>query len=309
MSAAMRAAGPSRRALLGGALAMGGLAVAVPRLASASEGADAALAFAGDALVVAGAQFWRHGPAGDAARLASPGAPARALASHPARPRRLVAALAGGGVARSDDGGRSWRAADRGLPAAPVDALTAAAGAPDTLYAAVAGDGLWRSEDAGGAWAFVMDRPWIEDAERDVRALASVDLATGMGGIWIYAGTDRGVTRVPDCFCRWQDVTAGDAMDALAAGTQPAPPAPLPEGQPVLALVSAPGAPQRLTAALPSGLWASRDGGVVWTPRAPERATALAVHPSNPDRIAAVTAGGVILSHDGGAAWAALPVR
>ena len=51
-----------------------------------------------------------------------------------------------------------------------------------------------------------MDRPWLDDAERELLSLASVELETGMGGIWIYAGTEVGLTRVPDCFCRWQDV-------------------------------------------------------------------------------------------------------
>ncbi|MDV4146746.1 hypothetical protein [Shimia sp. FJ5] len=58
-----------------------------------------------------------------------------------------------------------------------------------------------------------MDRPWLDDAERDPLALASVELETGMGGIWIYAGTEVGLARVPDCFCRWQDVQPGNAMD------------------------------------------------------------------------------------------------
>ncbi|MDP2739607.1 MAG: hypothetical protein Q8O82_13135 [Pseudorhodobacter sp.] len=87
----------------------------------------------------------------------------------------------------------------------------------------MADDGLWRSADAGATWAFAMDRPWIAEAEREVLALASVNLASGMGGIWIYAGTGRGLTRVPDCFCRWQDVVAGDAMDALVADNAPVP--------------------------------------------------------------------------------------
>ncbi|MEL6577987.1 MAG: hypothetical protein AAFQ81_19055 [Pseudomonadota bacterium] len=151
-----------------------------------------------------------------------------------------------------------------------------------------------------------MDRPWIAEAEREVLTLASVNLASGMGGIWLYAGTERGLTRVPDCFCRWQEVVASDAMDALVAGTPPAPEAPLPEGEPVLALASAMAAPERLVAGLPSGLWASADGGVSWARVSGIAASALAIHPTEPSRIAAATADGVLLSHDGGTAWAAL---
>lgn len=290
-------------AMLGGVAAAGLLPV---RRARAQGTAAPALAFDGDALVVAGAQLWRHDLSGGAsATLATPRAQIRALACHPARLGRLFAALDGGGLDRSEDGGRTWAAASGGLPLAQVTALAIAAGVPDTVYAFVAADGLWRSEDAGENWSFVMDRPWIAEAEREVLTLASVNLASGMGGIWIYAGTERGLTRVPDCFCRWQDVVAGNAMDALVAGAPLATETPLPEGEPILALASAMAAPERLVAALPTGLWASADGGVNWARVSNFASSALAIHPTAPNRIAAATADGVHLSKDGGTAWAA----
>ena len=64
-----------------------------------------------------------------------------------------------------------------------------------------------------------MDRPYEDGAERDLLTLASVNAETGMGGIWIYAGTERGLTRLPDCLCRWQEVQPGDAM-AAASGVE-----------------------------------------------------------------------------------------
>lgn len=290
-------------ALLGGVAAAGLLPA---RRARAVGTSHSALAFAGDALVFADAQVWRFDPSGVASLLPEPRTPIRALACHPDRPGRLFAALEGGGLDRSDDGGRTWAAASGGLPLAQVTALAIAAGAPDTVYAALAGDGLWRSEDAGTSWSFVMDRPWLAEAEREVLTLASVNLASGMGGIWIYAGTNQGVTRVPDCFCRWQHVVAGDAMDALVAGTPPAPEAPLPKGEPVSALVSAYSGPERLYAALPSGLWASADGGVAWENRSSLHAQALAVDPADPDHIAVASETELKHSRDGGATWATL---
>ncbi len=140
-------------------------------------------------------------------------------------------------------------------------------------------------------------------------ALASVNLASGMGGIWIYAGTEAGLTRVPDCFCRWQDVPPGDAMDALASGTQPAPEAPLPAGEPIQALVSAPSAPETLYAALPSGLWASQDAGVAWSRATPGDTSAIAVHPTDAAHLVAVIDGGFMESRDGGTTWTALAVE
>ena len=129
-----------------------------------------------------------------------------------------------------------------------------------------------------------------------------------MGGIWIYAGTPAGLTRVPDCFCRWQDVQPGDAMDALVAGDTPPSEAPLPRSEPVRALASALSAPETLYAALPSGVWTSRDGGVVWSHVAQGSASAVAVHPADEKRLIAALDGVLKLSRDGGANWTTLAV-
>jgi hypothetical protein len=300
---------PSRRRFLQAATGALGL-LALPFGSQAAEPAPltlAALAFDGDALLIANGTFTRSGDDG-AAQTSDPapdGGEITALATHPDRAGRVVAGLATGGLAISQDGGRSWERAGGGLPDAPVAAVTVAAAEPDTLYASVQGDGLWQSEDAGQSWAFVMDRPWLAEAERDPLTLASVDLATGMGGIWIYAGTESGLTRVPDCFCRWQDVQPGDAMDALVSGDAPPPEAPLPAGEPIRALAGAPSAPETLYAALPSGIWASRDAGVVWSRAAEGDAAAVAVHPVDPDHVVAALDGDLRQSRDGGATWTA----
>jgi photosystem II stability/assembly factor-like uncharacterized protein len=282
-------------------------ALILPHISFATtEGSDVrALAF-DDGAVIAGsdAGLWRIAD-DQAAHLAAPSAVA-ALATHPARPGTVYAALRGGGLRRSPDGGENWAQADAGLPSAPILSLTAAAHDPDMLYAAVAGDGLWRSEDAGAHWEFVMDRPYLNGAEHDVLGLVSVGNPTGMGGIWLYAGTAAGLTRVPDCFCRWQDVTAGDAMDALAAGETPAAAEPLPAGVPVRSLALSPEAPERIYAGLESGLWASTDAGVNWSLVSPEPVSALAVDPADPLHIVAAHAGGLDVSRDGGARWTSI---
>ena len=299
----------SRRALLRGLVAGAGLCLLpAPAFAAVSKSTGSAIAFDGNALIVArgsslvyldGDQNWTALPKVSEGTILS-------FTTHPDRPGRIVGGLDTGGVVLSVDGGKSWDVRGQGLPEAAVTAITTAAIDPDTLYAAIHGDGLWQSDDAGQSWVFVMDRPWLMDAERDLTALSSVDLATGMGGIWLYAGTDIAVTRVPDCFCRWQDVQPGDAMDALASG-KPAPSkAPLPEGEPVNALVSAASQPATLYAALPSGIWHSQDAGVIWLKRSEVIATALAVHPLRADDLAIVNDDGVLQSRDGGRTWAAI---
>ncbi|WP_412051893.1 hypothetical protein ACK6D9_22770 (plasmid) [Hoeflea sp. Naph1] len=302
---------PTRRAFLTSAAAFGAsavLSVSVNRTARAAPGkTPSAIAFDGNALIVGGAGFIRRDDGGVSTPLPGPKSGSiLSLATHNDRAGLIVAGLSNGGVALSEDGGQSWEARSQGLPEAPVVAVAAASSNPETLYVSVHGDGLWKSEDAGRSWVFAMDRPWLADAERDLTALASVDLATGMGGIWLYAGTGLGLTRVPDCFCRWQDVQPGDAMDALVSGAAPAPEAPLPTGEPIHALVSVASVPMRLYAALPSGVWASADAGVVWVQRSSFRTDAVAVHPNNADQVVALTEDGLIQTRDGGLSWTPL---
>lgn len=298
----------SRRAFAGGALGafiVGG----APPLRAAPAQRITGLAFdkgttfaVGDALLTSddGGATWKP--------ISGPDIGAIAITSHPKRPGRLVVSLEGGGLSQSTDGGNSFARFGRGLPDAQIDALATAAKLPDTLYAAIAGDGLWRSEDAGASWEFAMDRPFIGGDERDVLSLASVDLASGMGGIWLYGGTTSGVQRVPDCFCRWQDVQPENALDALVEGAETPEVVPLPEGQPVLSLVASPAAPNRLWAALPSGIWASTDAGVVWKQASQLAATALATDPNTPETLVAATESGLFHSRDGGSSWAASAV-
>ncbi len=296
---------PNRRTVLAGMLGLGTIAV-VPRFAlAASDGETGAMAFDGDTVLVGGRTLRSSSDGGASwVRREAPGQ-VLALATHRDRPGMVVAGLSTGGVAISGDGGATWRTAHDGLPGGEVNAIAIGSRDPDLIYAAVRADGLYKSEDAGDTWTLAMDRPWLDEAERDPLTLASVDLETGMGGIWIYAGTETGLTRLPDCFCRWQDVQPGNAMDALVTGDAPPPENPLPEGEPVLSLASSPSVPDRLYAALHSGIWTSADGGVVWGQAAQGAASAIAVHPENEAHIAAIIGGEVKLSHDGGVTWTA----
>ncbi len=264
------------------------------------------LAFDGDVLLTAGSTLAVSGDNGGSwVERATPGK-VLALATHSDRPGLVAAGLEMGGVALSADGGATWRIGNAGLPDGDVNAIAIASRNPDLIYAAVRGDGLFKSEDAGETWTLAMDRPWLKEAERDPLTVASVDLETGMGVIWIYAETEMGLTRVPDCFCRWQDVQPGNAMEALVSGDAPPPENPLPEGEPVLSLASSPTKPERLYAALPSGLWTSEDGGLVWTQVANGAASAVAVHPRDETFVAAAIGGTLKLSRDSGASWTAM---
>lgn len=101
------------------------------------------------------------------------------------------------GVFRTKDGGSSWGQMNTGLGGLDVHGLALDPNDPAKLHAAVRGqgEGVYRTTDAGGKWVRVDDGPAGE-----VKVLASVNIPTGMGGIFLYAGTAEGLLRNPDCF-------------------------------------------------------------------------------------------------------------
>ena len=308
----------SRRSLLMGLGAAAFSSSGPPGLIGAFAGTTAlrptgtitALAFDQGKLVLAAAGIWisTDGGVNFAPRSEGPGATVTALATHPDLAGVIYAAT-GNGLVRSVDDGLSWWPAGPGLPASPVDAVAIAAHDPTIIYVAVRGDGLWQSKDGAKSWDFAMDRPLVDKVEVDVQAIASVGSLSGMGGYWVYAGTSKGVSKVPDCFCRWQPLESSGAMEALAKGTKPAsidPALRLPHLA-VRSLVAAPSKPEVLFAGLPSGIWKTVDSGATWAlVNTKLAAPLLAVNPLEPNHTVAADAGGAMLSsRDGGITWAA----
>ncbi len=119
------------------------------------------------------------------------------IAPHPRDPLTLYVATHEAGVFKSADGGRTWREVNTGLGGLDVHGLAVDPNAPQTLHAAVreTGDGIYRTADGGARWVRVDDGP-----EGEVKVLTSVNLPTGMGGIYLYAGTSQGLQRSADCF-------------------------------------------------------------------------------------------------------------
>ena len=308
----------SRRRLLAG---LGATALSLsgpPRLlrafagtaAGRPTGAITALAFDQGKLVLAAAGIWvsADGGANFAPRSEGPGAAVTALASHPDLPGVLYATTSTG-LMRSEDAGLSWHPAGPGLPASPLDAVAIAAHDPQIIYVAVRGDGLWQSKDGGKIWDFAMDRPLVDKVEMDVQTLASVGSLSGMGGYWVYAGTAKGISKVPDCFCRWSPLESPGAMavSTSAAKSTPIDPALRLPHLSATSLALAPSMPEELFAGLPSGIWKSGDSGATWALVCTALAAPiLAVNPQDPNHIVAADAGGAMLSsRNGGVTWAA----
>jgi photosystem II stability/assembly factor-like uncharacterized protein len=120
-----------------------------------------------------------------------------AVTPHPEDARVIYVATHEAGVFKTGDGGKSWQAASAGLAGVDVHGLAIDPRDPQKLHAAVRdkGEGIYRSTDGGGKWVRVDDGPGGE-----VKVLSSVNISTGMGGIFLYAGTAAGLQRNPDCF-------------------------------------------------------------------------------------------------------------
>ena len=138
-----------------------------------------------------GGRTWRK------AALGTHHADIMAIAAHPADPAMLYVATHDDGVLKTTDGGRTWKPASAGLNGVDVHGIAVDPAAPDKLHAVVRdkGAGVYRTTDGGGTWVRVDDGPAGE-----TKVLASVGIATGMGGIYLYAGTADGLQRSPDCF-------------------------------------------------------------------------------------------------------------
>ena len=119
------------------------------------------------------------------------------IAPHPTSAEVLHVGTHEAGVLATSDGGKTWAAVNAGLRGLDVHGLAIDPNAPAKLHALVreTGAGLYRTTDGGRSWVRVDDGPAGE-----TKVLAAVNIPTGMGGIFLYAGTGEGLQRSPDCF-------------------------------------------------------------------------------------------------------------
>lgn len=98
-------------------------------------------------------------------------------------------------VIKSADGGVTWREEAKGLPTKDIQALAIDPTKPSTLHAWAGTHGLYRTKNGAKDWSRVDAGP-----DHEMTSLTSVPIPTGMGGIYLYAGTIEGLYRSPDCF-------------------------------------------------------------------------------------------------------------
>jgi photosystem II stability/assembly factor-like uncharacterized protein len=211
-----------------------------------------------------------------------------AVLADPRDPRVLYAGtwtqnpVAGGGVFRSHDGGRTWQAG--GLAGQPVRALAQAPSDPDVLVAGTL-DGAYRTRDAGRTW----ER--ISPAENEeIRNLDSVAIDPRNPDI-VYVGTFHLPWKTTDGGRRWTPIHEGMIDDSD-----------------VMSILIDRNNPHRLYASACSGIYRSENSAAVWKkiqgiPFAARRTQVISQDPKRAAIVYAGTTEGLWKTTSAGASW------
>ena len=207
------------------------------------------------------------------------------------RPQQLFAALwfqdpsAGGGVFRSQDGGRTWTLA--GLGGEAARAVEQSPSNPEILTAGTR-SGVFRSNDGGANWQRISPAGDPELRNIDSLALDPHDPQV------IYAGT---------CHLPWKTTDAGKTWTPIAAG--------MIDDSDIMSLRLDEQNPARLFASACSGIYRSENAGSQWIklqgiPYAARRTQTIVQDPKDPRSLYAGTTEGLWASRDSGETWARL---
>jgi photosystem II stability/assembly factor-like uncharacterized protein len=235
--------------------------------------------------------FYRSDDSGGRWQRMSPGFPQRgkSLDEIAVDPRGVVyvgyweVAGKGGGVARSVDGGRTFKLLP-GIQGESVRALAIAPSNPDVVVAGTLA-GVFRSRDAGANWQRLT--PAEDDELRNVESLA---IDPGYPDV-IYVGTWHLPWKTVDGGATWRSVKAGIITDSD-----------------IFTITLDKRDPQTVYATACSGMYRSFDGGMRFTkfrgiPSSSRRTRSFAQDPERPDTLYAGTTEGLWATDDGGGSW------
>ena len=203
-------------------------------------------------------------------------------------PQRLFAAVwfqdpvAGGGIYRSDDAGRTWSLA--GLRGEAVRALEQAPAQPE-IFVAGTRTGVFRSADRGTTWQRISPAGDAELRNLDSLAFDPRD------PLVIYAGTYH----LP-----WKTLNGGKTWAPVAAG--------MIDDSDIMSLRVDITNPSRIYSSACSGIYRSDNGGAQWTklegvPYAARRTQAIVQDPADPRTVYAGTTEGLWVTRDAGETW------
>ncbi len=196
---------------------------------------------------------------------------------------------AGGGVARSRDGGVTFELLE-GIAGQPVKALSVAPSDPGSLVVGTR-DGVFRSRDAGRTWARISP-----EGDGELKNVDSIAIDPGDPDI-IYVGTWHLPWKTTDGGRTWKGVHTGMIDDSD-----------------VMTLTIDRRSPRIVYATACSGIYRSSDAALRWNklrgiPGSSRRTRAFAQHPSRLDTFYAGTTEGLWTTDDGGASWRLLTSR
>ncbi len=189
---------------------------------------------------------------------------------------------AGGGVFRSEDGGRSWKLLGLGQEA--VRALEFSAAPPRVMVAGTR-RGVFRSADEGKSWERISP-----EGDPELRNVDSLAIDPRDAKI-IYAGTYH----LP-----WKTSDGGKSWEAIASG--------LIDDSDIMSLRIDASNPERIFLSACSGIYRSENRGSSWSklqgvPYAARRTQAIVQDVMNPRILYAATTEGLWVTADGGESW------
>ncbi|WP_224488354.1 WD40/YVTN/BNR-like repeat-containing protein [Robertkochia flava] len=258
-------------------------------------------------------------------RLLGPfrGGRSAAVTGVPGKPNLYYFGATGGGVWKTEDGGRTWENLSDGYFGGSVGAITVAAGDQNVIYVGggestvrgnvSSGYGIWKSVDAGKTW----QQAGLEKSRHVPRIVVhpenhDIVYAAVLGNIY-KATEDRGVYKSTDGGKTWRKTLFSNdmagAVDLIMDPNNPR------------ILYASTWRIQRTPYSLSSGgegsaLWKSTDSGETWTRISDNEGFAkgtlgiigVTVSPVNSERVWAIAEnkdkGGVYRSEDGGKTWA-----
>ncbi len=191
---------------------------------------------------------------------------------HPVVADRLYAAMASGGIFRSNDGGTSWTPVFDDQPVLTIGDIAIDPTNPDVMWAGTGeanshsfswfGNGIYKSTDRGDTWSpsgldstKYIGRVVVDPNDGDRVWVAAAGILFGTGG-------DRGVYRTTDGGQNWRQVLwindSTAAMDIVVHPTQT---------DTIYAAMweRTRGLTYRTSGGDGSGIWRSYDGGDTWT--------------------------------------------
>src|ERR1700674_2801220 len=224
---------------------------------------------------------WRSlGPTGPAV--------VNSFAFDPEQPEIAFAGLQGGGIARSVDGGLTWRTINQGLNHAYIDHLTVHPRSSQLVYATNGVSQLVRSTDGGMSWS---ELPVPANLSMD--PIAAYAAAPSDPSV-VYAGTDAGIFVSENRGDNWRRVRGaglprwyGVDRQGLAVDAQ--------DARLIYAGI--------VNEASGFGLWVSRDAGDTWVRLRRTGGIQLIGDPLRPRTMYLLKYGEILRSRDAGLSW------